>query len=366
MDKILSYQCPNCQAPLSYTPAKQGFACEYCLSFFEEEVLRAMQGLFTDEETTQAEETETQEEVVSDATSQASEDDFSQLEEYACPNCGAEVACTGNTAATICCYCHTPVIHKGKLSGQLAPHKIVPFQFDRKAAEERFYQFVRKKKFVPNDFFAPEQLEKMQGIYYPFWLTDADTKSDLSARATRVRSWTSGNYRYTETTYFRVQRGGDIHFEDIATSAMSDGDKEMLEGILPFPSEALQPFSMPFLSGFLTKKRDIEKEQLEGEVQRKMEGYATQILRNTITGYHQVTVEDVDVTPTRVGWEYGLFPVWLMVFKGKKRNYIYAMNGHTGKIYGELPVSWKKLLILAGSLFAAVGTIAAIIGGQVL
>ena len=359
MDRIVSYQCPNCEAPLSYAPAKQGFECEYCMSFFTEEALNAMQK--------EAADAPPAEEVpVEEAPATEEGDSFEGMEEYACPNCGAEVACDGNTVATICCYCHTPVIHKGKLSGMLKPHKIVPFQYDRAQAQEVFQQFIRKKKFVPKGFFAPEQLEKMQGIYYPFWLTDADTTAELSARATRVRRWTSGNYRYTETSYFSIDRGGDIHFEDIATSAISEGDKEMLEGILPFPSEALQPFSMPYLSGFLTKKRDIEKEQLEGEVQSKMEGYATQLLRDTISGYTSVTVNHVDVTPHRVGWEYGLFPVWLMVWKGKKRNFIYAMNGHTGKVYGELPISWQKVLALAAGVFAGVATIAGLIGGFLL
>jgi hypothetical protein len=291
------------------------------------------------------------------------EDDYLDMEEYACPNCGAEVACDGNTVATFCCYCHTPVIHRGKLAGQLKPHRIVPFQYDREGAKEVFLKFIRKKKFVPKGFFAPEQLEKMQGVYYPFWLTDADTEANMVAKGTKVRSWTSGNYRYTETSYYSIRRAGEIHFEDIATSALSEGDKEMLEGILPFPTEALQPFSMPYLAGFLTKKRDIEKESLVGEVQRKMEGYATELFRDTVGHYSSFRVEDTNVYPQRMGWEYALFPVWLMVWKGKKRNYIYAMNGHTGKIYGELPVCWKKLLALAGSVFAVVAGAAALIGG---
>ena len=355
MDKIVSYQCPNCEAPLSYAPEKQGFFCEYCLGLFSEEVLRAMQtelGATTQEEPPQ--------------NLDGEEDVFLQMDEYSCPNCGAEVACDGNTVATFCCYCHTPVIHRGKVSGHLKPHRIVPFQYDKEGAREVFLRFIRKKKFVPRGFFAPEQLEKMQGIYYPFWLTDADTFSHMSAKATQVRRWIAGNYRYTETSYYAISRGGEIHFEDIATSALSEGDKEMLEGILPFPSEALQPFSMPYLSGFLTKKRDIEKEALEAEVQRRMEEYATQLLRGTIGSYTSVKVEQTNVNAHRVGWEYALFPVWLMVWKGKRRNYMYAMNGHTGKIYGELPISWKKVMALAAGVFSAVAGIAALIGGLLL
>ena len=51
-----------------------------------------------------------------------------------------------------------------------------------------------------------------------------------------------------------MERAGDIHFEDIVTCALSDADKKMLEGVLPYPSEELTDFSMPYLSGFFAKK----------------------------------------------------------------------------------------------------------------
>ena len=39
------------------------------------------------------------------------------------------------------------------------------------------------------------------------------------------------------------------------------------------------------------------------------------------------------------------------------------MNGHTGKIYGELPVSHGKLWALFGGICAAVTAVIGIIGG---
>ena len=102
----------------------------------------------------------------------------------------------------------------------------------------------------------------MEGVYYPFWVTDADTDCHLEAEATEVHRYVRGNTEVTETRYYDIHRRGDIHFEDLTTSALSTGDKKMLEGILPFPSEALTDFSMPYLTGFYAKKRDIEREQL--------------------------------------------------------------------------------------------------------
>ena len=46
-----------------------------------------------------------------------------------------------------------------------------------------------------------------------------------------------------------------------------------------------------------------------------------------------------------------------------KKTYVYAVNGHTGKIYGELPISFKKLIAAAVGVAVAVAPIAAAIGG---
>ncbi len=330
----LTYQCPNCGAGLAFDAEKQAFACEFCLSQFTEEEAKAAN----------SEETIAEREAENAAYNE-------QMNEYECPSCGAHIVTDENTAASFCCYCQNPVVLLGRLSGQMRPHRIIPFQYDKAAAEREFLRFVKGKWFVPRDFFAPKQVEKITGIYYPFWITDADTDSTIHAHATRTRVWRRGNVEYTETSNFKLLRRGEIHFEDITTSALSEADKQMLEGILPYPSEALQEFSMPYLSGFQAKKRDIERAQLTEEVRSRMNDYAQQLLRGTAQGYTTVTVQNTDVRIQKSHWEYSLLPIWLLNYRDRRgRTYTYAMNGHTGKVYGELPVSMKKL----GLLLAAV------------
>ena len=197
-------------------------------------------------------------------------------------------------------------------------------------------------------------------------MTDADTDARVAGSATKVRTWSDSRYRYTETSHFGISRAGNIHFEDITTSAFSQADKQMLEGILPYPSDALEPFSMPYLSGFLAKKRDIERQSLTDEVRSRMYLYAEQLLRATVQGYTTVNLRECGLNIRKSHWEYTLMPIWLLIYKGKKRDYTYAMNGCTGKIYGELPVSRYKLLALFGGVFAALFALGLLIGGFLL
>ncbi len=344
-----AYNCPNCGAELKFDPDKHKLCCEFCESeFTAEEIERQNIYDFSTEK------------------QKNSEEYCSKLDEFYCPNCGAEIVADENTAADICVYCQSPVVHKGKLSGQMMPDKIIPFKYGKEEAENKFTSFAASKWFVPNDFKSKKHADLIRGVYYPFWVTDADTYSELNANCTKVRVWRSGNTQYTETSRFNVTRGGDIHFEDLVTSAYSKGDKEMLEGILPYPSSSLIPFSMAYLSGFKANKRDIERETLSEEIKQRMRSYAETLLAGTIAGYSTVSKKNLGVNIKVSHWEYSLMPVWVLNYITPKKTYKYAMNGHTGKIYGELPVSFKKVMIACGAVFAVVAPIVGLIGGLFL
>ena len=254
----------------------------------------------------------------------------------------------------------------GRLAGQMRPHKVIPFQFDKEGAKAAFRKFAKRKWFLPKDFTEEAQVERITGIYYPFWVTDADTTATMTARATRVRVWRSGDYRYTETSNFRIHRKGDIHFEDIVTPALREEDREMLDGILPYPSDSLQEFSMPYLSGFLAKKRDIEKETVREAVKGRMIDYSRTLLRNTIHGYNTVQANMPHLVTNRIHWDYTLMPIWLLNYIRRGKTYTYAMNGYTGKVYGRVPVSGKKLAILGAVVGAVTGLLAGLITALVM
>ena len=353
----VTYQCPNCSAGLSFDPAKQKFCCEFCLSEFTEQELSDTQSA-RDAEQAASEAAER----AAEASEIPDEDYCAQLGEYHCANCGADIVCDDTTAATSCPYCHNPVILGGRLSGQMRPHKVIPFKFDKEGAKEAFRAFAKKKWFIPRDFKDEAQVERITGIYYPFWVTDADATAKMTARATRTRTWRMGDYRYTETSKFHIYRQGDIHFEDIVTPALQEEDREMLDGILPYPSDSLQDFSMAYLSGFLAKKRDIDKEAVREAVRSRMMSYSQTLLRSTINGYATVTPNAPQVITNRMHWDYTLMPIWLLNYVRKGKTYTYAMNGYTGKVYGRVPVSGGKLALLGSCVGAITAALTALIG----
>ena len=58
-------------------------------------------------------------------------------------------------------------------------------------------------------------------------------------------------------------------------------------------------------------------------------------------------------------------PIWMMTYSLGGKNYIFAMNGQTGKVFGALPVSKGKMFILFLVIFIIVFLLV-FIGGSII
>ena len=76
-------------------------------------------------------------------------------------------------------------------------------------------------------------------------------------------------------------------------------------------------------------------------------------IRNTVLGYEGcvTTGKRIQVHPGEV--KYALLPVWLLSTQWKGKNYLFAMNGQTGKLIGDLPIDSKRLWSYIAIAFAA-------------
>ena len=64
-----------------------------------------------------------------------------------------------------------------------------------------------------------------------------------------------------------------------------------------------------------------------------------------MTGYDDVTQESINANSEVTGLSQALFPVWLLHTLYKDEDYLFAMNGQTGRFIGDLPVSPLKVVL---------------------
>ncbi len=83
----------------------------------------------------------------------------------------------------------------------------------------------------------------------------------------------------------------------------------------------------------------------------------TRLIRGTVTGYDNVSEKHGDIAFQHAQADYTLLPVWLLSTLYRGENFLFAMNGQTGKFVGKMPMDkkaywlWRVLYTL---IFAAV------------
>lgn len=283
---------------------------------------------------------------------------------YTCPSCGAEIVTDATTAATFCYYCHNPVVLSGRLTGTYQPDFAIPFQIDRKRAQEVFSQWIAKKKFVPREFYSPKQIETMTGVYFPYWLFSCKVDGSVQGQGTKLRVWTAGNLRYTETKIYDIARQGTVEVNNVARNALKKANRRLVDGVQPFEMGEMQRFSMGYLSGFMAENRDMERNTFETEVSQEVRDFAVSGLKSQGTAYDRVQITNQRAEISEGFWQYALLPVWTLTYKERQggKIYYFAMNGQTGKVCGELPVDKGKLMILFASIFLPLLIILLILG----
>lgn len=337
------YKCPNCNADLKFDPTNQKLSCEYCDSSFTIEEIKEIYA----ELESKPDETEISEK----------EDFESHTNLYHCSSCGAEIMADDRQTALFCYYCHNPVILAGKLTGDYKPSKVIGFRLTRQQALDGFKNWCGKKMFVPSDFKSNQQLEKMTGLYVPFWVADCDVKAEFVAIGKVVNSWTSGDYRYTETKEYQIVRNARIITQGIPADGESKIDDQLMESIEPFDYTDLKDFSMSYLSGFYADKYDVDRAGVFPRIRARAEQASRSVINESIKGYSSVSVQKQEYTIMKTDWEYMMLPVWFMSYKYNGKVYEFAMNGQTGKLAGTPPLSKIKL----ASFSSGIGLIVAML-----
>lgn len=377
--QVTNYQCPACTGPLHYSAKSGKLECDYCGSSFdvaeiealyarkEAEAAAAKQAADAKAEAAQAAKAEAAEASAASGgwdTSDLSRDwgaEADGLRVYSCPSCGAELICDQSTAATACPYCGNPAIVPGQFSGALRPDYILPFRLSKDDAVQALRAHYKGKPFLPRSFTSANHIEQIQGVYVPFWLFDGGAEGAASYRASNTNVYETGDYEITETRHYHVVRAGSLAFEKIPVDASSKMPDDHMDSIEPFDYAQLRPFSTAYLPGYLADKYDVTIDDSRDRADTRCRETLAQALRDTVTGYGACVTEREDIALRRGKVHYALLPVWMLSTKWRGQDFLFAMNGQTGKLVGDLPTDrgrfWGMFAAIAAPLTVALTAI---------
>jgi len=284
-----------------------------------------------------------------------SEDLKPTRDETYCEACGAPLEPDKYSSAVKCEYCNNYTIYESKTSGEYEPHLIIPFRVDKERAKAILRDEFGKKLFIPNDFLKEASLEKLEGDYIPFYLFDYHCNYRYAGKATKIRTWTSGNTEYTETSIYQILRTMDVNFSRVPVDASIAMPDDMMDLLEPFDYSGMVPFQPKYMSGFLGEYYNMSSESLEPRGKAKSRQDAKSMMMESInTGYYNSvtpTLDDCQMTTT--DYKYALLPIWNYKYTYRGKDYLFHMNGETGKLVGGPPISKFKMAACGSFVLAA-------------
>lgn len=343
------FPCPSCGGNMTFDPESQSLSCHYCGKNME----------ITNEDD------EIFEYDLETIESDASDDWGNEKRVIHCENCGAETVLDEYTTAKFCAFCGSSQIAKIDNSAGIVPESLIPFSISNDKAMEMFSKWIKSHFFAPNSLKKDYQIDRMTGVYIPCWTYDAETNSSYRGQA--------GYYYYVTETY-TVQENGETkiktrqvrkirwvpvsgifteYFDDVLINASKNVDEELMSKISPFDFKDLVRYQPEYLSGFQAERYSVQL--LTGWNQAK-EFIKEEIRSGIIEHIHADQVRDLRIKTNYHGIKYKhiLLPIWICSYTYKKKVYRYLVNGQTGEVQGETPLSPWKIAITILSVIAVI------------
>ena len=343
MSDLQEYKCPACGGAITFDTGTQKMKCPYCDASFEMEAVKAY-----DDQLKSEKPDEMKWDMQTNDEWQTGEQDGMSV--YSCKSCGGEIVGDTNTAATSCPYCGNPVVMTGQFSGTLRPDVVIPFKLDKKAAKEALNKHLQGKKLLPKIFKDQNHIDEVTGIYVPFWLFNSDVEANVRYKATKVRTWSDSNYNYTETSFYSAIRDGNVAFDYVPVDGSSKMPDDLMESVEPFHFKEAVDFQTAYLAGYLADKYDVDAEQSITRANERVKKSTEEAFANTVRGFQTVTAEYSNINLLNGSVKYALLPVWILNTSWQGNQYLFAMNGQTGKFVGNLPLDksayWRWFFII--------------------
>lgn len=341
MATITGYKCPNCGADIPFDPNAQNLKCQHCGTEYSIETLSDYnQAILQKSDSYEWGDYKAENLTLGEV-------------EYTCPSCGGSVIMDKDNSATACPYCGSAVILSDKLSGSLKPDLVIPFKLDKASAIEALKKELSGKFLLPSDFKHQKYLDKLEGVYIPYWLFDCDADCNARFRMTRIEHWSSGDYRYTKTSHYMAIRDGQMEFEKVPVDASLKLEADLLEALEPFDYQSAVDFNTAYLAGFFADVRQEDEEVCKQRANERIHNSMVDTLASSVLGYSTCILESSAINFADGKVHYALLPVYLLSKSYKGKVYTLAINGQNGRIAGDLPRNYPKLAIYAIAIFVA-------------
>lgn len=351
---VTDKKCPNCGATVTYDPETLSMTCEFC---------GYSRSLPKPEEAGNA----NQEIDFASAKIRQKKDWGAQKKNIVCQACGGSTMYDMNDTAAVCPFCgSTSVMPVDDDEDVMAPGGVVPFEVSREKAATLFKSWLKGKFFAPNAAKKSCKADEFSGIYLPYWTFDSQTTSTYTAQYGKdyyVKD-KDGN-RVKKTRWYPCRGIYEEFIDDQVVYASSKTKDPYIKSVSKFDFTKLRDYDPQFVAGFAAERYSVGLDDGWVEAQKIIKQTLDSNISSQIRKKYnadQVRSLIFSTTHDNVTFKYLLAPIWISNFKYNNKVYNFVVNGQTGKIAGNSPVSKLKVFLTILAIVAVIIILAVLFG----
>lgn len=296
--------------------------------------------------------------------------DDEQARQYVCHNCHTILVTDNHTSLEKCFFCGQPMRPGERMSGDLAPTRIIPFSISYKDAKRSYRKWRCNMIFAPKEYGRQKKKAQLIGLYLPFRLYDIKEQQEAFLHATTIKKWKEEKDKITETSHYELYRQADLTLKHIPEPASKIFSKKVLKDIMPYDYTALKKFSLQDISSHYAEQYAATQDKSLSDALQQAEHLTDSFFIENAFSCQEVSIEEKEGDASVLSSQYALLPVWTVRYDYRDSEYTFLMNGQTGKVAGNPPLSPSKLVIgfglAATFIFLFLRILTVLLGGPVL
>lgn len=287
----------------------------------------------------------------------------------ACHGCGSVLTLDAGQRSYICPFCGEALVARElpQAADRHQPEFVLGFAVTPEAAKVAFAKWLADGSwFRPSDLKKSAQLDKIQGVYLPFWHFAMEAQSRWAAEI--AENWTKVERRTvrgpdgkerTETVrrlmteWFGLDgEYQQYHFGHLVPASTTVTDAEA-QAVGPFPLEELTRYRPHYLAGWSCEEYTISRQEARQACQRLFEARQQQSIQRFLPGDGFRSLR-VQTQTDSLESDLVLLPIYVLSYRYKGKQFRFLANGFNGRISGKKPIAWSKLTTLAILLLLAI------------
>ncbi len=297
---------------------------------------------------------------------------------FRCEQCGAEVIVDLQNRSYVCPFCDSTYVVEFTRdeTGRQQPEFVIGFAVTPDQARDKFREWIKQNQwFNPGDLSAEAVEDKQRGVYLPFWSFPMLAESSWSARIgehwQRTETYTTmqngkmvtRTRTVTETEWWPLSGQHHRFYTGYLVSGSKGLSQQEALRIMPFNLPALKRYEPFYLAGWLCEEYSVNESTAQALCQQE---YYAQERRNIQAFLPGDTSSGLEVRTQfrHVSSDLCLLPVYILSYRYKEQLFRFLVNGQTGHVAGDKPLSHQRIGIAVGCGIALV--VALVIGAIVL